>query len=113
VPIYEYRCERGHEFELMQRFSDEPLTACTECGAPVRKVLTAPAIHFKGSGFHNTDYARRNGSKSGVDTSATSAEGGSGGGDGGGGTKSDGAATTGAKKESSAASTPTPPAKSE
>ena len=63
VPIYEYRCENGHLFDVMQRMSDDPLTACTECGAPVQKVLNAPAIHFKGSGFYNTDYGRRNGSK--------------------------------------------------
>jgi putative FmdB family regulatory protein len=63
VPIYEYRCENGHLFDVMQRMSDDPLTACIECGAPVQKVLNAPAIHFKGSGFYNTDYGRRNGSK--------------------------------------------------
>jgi putative FmdB family regulatory protein len=63
VPIYEYRCTKGHLFDVMQRMSDDPLTACTECGAPVQKVMNAPAIHFKGSGFYNTDYGRRNGSK--------------------------------------------------
>jgi putative FmdB family regulatory protein len=64
VPIYEYRCTNGHVFDVMQRMSDDPLTACIECGATVQKVLNAPAIHFKGSGFYNTDYGRRNGSKS-------------------------------------------------
>src|SRR4051812_47336090 len=73
VPIYEYRCTNGHQFDVMQRMSDEPLTACTECGAPVQKVLNAPAIHFKGSGFYNTDYGRRNGSKS---SDSSSSEGG-------------------------------------
>jgi putative FmdB family regulatory protein len=63
VPIYEYRCGNGHLFDVMQRMSDDPLTACIDCGAPVQKVLNAPAIHFKGSGFYNTDYGRRNGSK--------------------------------------------------
>ena len=63
VPIYEYRCENGHLFDVMQRMSDDPLTACIDCGAPVQKVLNAPAIHFKGSGFYNTDYGRKNGSK--------------------------------------------------
>ena len=63
VPIYEYRCTNGHLFDVMQRMSDDPLTACTECGAPVQKVMNAPAIHFKGSGFYSTDYGRRNGSK--------------------------------------------------
>ncbi len=51
-------------FDVMQRMSDDPLTACIECGATVQKVLNAPAIHFQGSGFYNTDYGRRNGSKS-------------------------------------------------
>ena len=63
VPIYEYRCANGHLFDVMQRMSDDPLTACIECGAAVQKVLNAPAIHFKGSGFYNTDYGRKNGSK--------------------------------------------------
>jgi putative FmdB family regulatory protein len=59
VPIYEYRCEQGHDFEVMQRMSDEPLATCTTCSAPVQRVLHPPAIHFKGSGFHNTDYGTR------------------------------------------------------
>ena len=58
MPIYEYRCLNGHRFEVMQRFSDPPIASCDECGSTVQKVLTAPAIHFKGSGFHNTDYGR-------------------------------------------------------
>ena len=56
MPIYEYRCENGHLFEVMRKISEEPLTECVECGAPVVKVLHSPAIHFKGSGFYNTDY---------------------------------------------------------
>jgi putative FmdB family regulatory protein len=58
VPIYEYKCENGHVFDVMQKFSDEPLTECTECGAPASRVLHSPAVHFKGSGFHSTDYGR-------------------------------------------------------
>ncbi len=58
MPIYEYRCLNGHRFEVMQRFSDAPIERCAECGASVQKVLSSPAIHFKGSGFHNTDYGR-------------------------------------------------------
>jgi putative FmdB family regulatory protein len=60
VPIYEYRCEQGHQFEVTQRMSDEPLASCSECSAPVRRVFHPVAIHFKGSGFHNTDYGTRN-----------------------------------------------------
>ncbi len=56
MPIYEYRCENGHLFDVMQSMSDDPLTSCTVCDAPVQKVLHAPAVHFKGSGFYNTDY---------------------------------------------------------
>ena len=56
MPIYEYRCENGHLFEVMRSITAEPLTECQECGGPVVKVLHSPAVHFKGSGFYNTDY---------------------------------------------------------
>jgi putative FmdB family regulatory protein len=61
MPIYEYRCENGHLFEVMQRITDDPVTACSECGAHVQRVFHPVAVHFKGSGFYNTDYgtARR------------------------------------------------------
>jgi putative FmdB family regulatory protein len=59
MPIYEYRCQNDHRFEVMQRFSDEPLTSCEVCGAPASRVLYPAAIHFKGSGFYSTDYGRR------------------------------------------------------
>jgi putative FmdB family regulatory protein len=59
MPIYEYRCENGHTFEEMQRMSDEPLTQCTVCGAPVQRVFHPVAVHFKGSGFYNTDYGKK------------------------------------------------------
>jgi putative FmdB family regulatory protein len=59
VPIYEYKCDNGHTFEVMQRMSDDALTECTECGAPVQRVFHPVAIHFKGSGFYNTDYGKR------------------------------------------------------
>jgi putative FmdB family regulatory protein len=59
MPIYEYKCENGHVFDVIQKFSDEPLTECQECGAPAARVLHSPAIHFKGSGFHNTDYGKK------------------------------------------------------
>jgi putative FmdB family regulatory protein len=61
MPIYEYRCPRGHTFELFQRMSDPPASECQICGAsPVTKVLYPAAIHFKGSGFYSTDYGRGN-----------------------------------------------------
>jgi putative FmdB family regulatory protein len=59
MPIYEYRRPDGTTFELLQSFSDDALTTDPETGVPVQKVLHAPAIHFKGKGFHNTDYGTR------------------------------------------------------
>ncbi len=65
MPIYEYKCENGHVFEALQKMTDEPLRECQECGAPASRVLTPPAIHFKGSGFHNTDYKTKRGGGNG------------------------------------------------
>jgi putative FmdB family regulatory protein len=59
MPIYEYRRPDGSTFEVMQSFSDDPLKKDPETGVPVERVLHAPAIHFKGKGFHNTDYGTR------------------------------------------------------
>jgi putative FmdB family regulatory protein len=59
MPIYEYRCEKGHQFEVMQRMSDDPVTKCEVCGAEVQRVFHPIAVHFKGSGFYNTDYGTR------------------------------------------------------
>jgi putative FmdB family regulatory protein len=56
MPIYEYRCENGHLFEVMQKMSDPPVIACEVCEAPVSRVFHPVAVHFKGSGFYNTDY---------------------------------------------------------
>jgi putative FmdB family regulatory protein len=61
VPIYEYKCENDHAFDVMQKMADDPLTECVECGALAQRVLSAPAVHFKGSGFYNTDYGKRKG----------------------------------------------------
>jgi putative FmdB family regulatory protein len=58
MPIYEYRCEQGHTFEVMQRMVDDPLTSCSTCGAQVQRVFHPVAVHFKGSGFYNTDYGK-------------------------------------------------------
>jgi putative FmdB family regulatory protein len=59
MPIYEYRCEHGHTFEVMQRMSDGPVQTCQTCEAPVARVFHPVAVHFKGSGFYNTDYGTR------------------------------------------------------
>jgi len=58
MPIYEYRCEHGHTFEVMQRMSDDPVQSCETCEAPVARVFHPVAVHFKGSGFYNTDYGK-------------------------------------------------------
>jgi putative FmdB family regulatory protein len=58
MPIYEYRCEEGHTFEVLQRMTDDPLTVCPEHGKPVQRVFHPVAVHFKGSGFYNTDYGK-------------------------------------------------------
>lgn len=59
MPIYEYRRPDGTTFDVLQKFSDDALTHDPETGVPVQRVLSAPAIHFKGSGFHNTDYGTK------------------------------------------------------
>jgi putative FmdB family regulatory protein len=72
VPIYEYKCDNGHVFDVLQKMTDESLTECVECGAPAHRVLTAPAVHFKGSGFYNTDYGKRKGGGSNGSSSESS-----------------------------------------
>jgi putative FmdB family regulatory protein len=63
VPLYEYKCEGcGETFEVIQKFSDEPLTVHEKCGGPVHRLLSAPAFQFKGSGWYATDYAKGNSS---------------------------------------------------
>lgn len=56
MPIYEYKCENGHVFDIMQKMSEDRLEACIECGAPVKKLMHPVNISFKGSGFYSTDY---------------------------------------------------------
>ncbi len=85
MPIYEYRRPDGTTFEVLQKFSDDALTHDPESGVPVQRVLSAPAIHFKGKGFHNTDYGTKKRPVGSGDGSGSS-DGGSSGttGDGGG-----------------------------
>ena len=59
MPIYEYRCENGHTFEVLQSMSDAPVAACEQCGAAVERVFHPVAVHFKGSGFYTTDYKKK------------------------------------------------------
>jgi len=72
VPIYEYRCNNGHTFEVTQRMSDPPVTTCRECGAPVERVFHPIAVHFKGSGFYNTDYGKKKAGASSSDSGSKS-----------------------------------------
>src|SRR5580692_1428475 len=71
MPIYEYRRPDGTTFELQQSFSDSALTVDPDTGVPVERVLHAPAVHFKGKGFYNTDYGTRNRQR---ETAAAAAE---------------------------------------
>jgi putative FmdB family regulatory protein len=69
MPLYEYECEKcGDQFEVMQKFSDEPLKIHEKCGGPVHRLLSAPALQFKGSGWYITDYAKGGNSSTNGDT---------------------------------------------
>jgi putative FmdB family regulatory protein len=72
MPIYEYRCKNGHTFEVIQSMSDDPVETCEVCGAPVERVFHPVAVHFKGSGFYTTDYAKKSKSGAGKDGGSSS-----------------------------------------
>ncbi len=74
MPIYEYRCDNGHNFEVMQRMSDEPIHVCEVCGAPVQRVFHPVAVHFKGSGFYSTDYGKGRGGGGGSESKDSKGE---------------------------------------
>ena len=103
MPLYEYECDAcGERFELIRKFSDPPVETCAKCGkGPVRRLISSPAIQFKGSGWYITDYAKKGKSESAKSESS----------------KSDSAAKpAGETKSGSSDSTPaatTPAAKSE
>jgi putative FmdB family regulatory protein len=60
MPLYEYQCDAcAHRFEVIQKFSDPPVDVCPKCGGQVKKLLSSPAIQFKGTGWYITDYARK------------------------------------------------------
>jgi len=104
VPFYEYRCVKGHTFEVTQRMSEEPLTECEVCGAKASRVLFAPAIHFKGTGFHNTDYGSKRRPATGDDGGSSSGEAGSNGANGSDDAASTTTTTTGGDTSSSSSS---------
>ncbi len=69
MPIYEYECiPNKHRFEVIQKFNDPPVSHCTVCGEPVQKLLSSPAIQFKGTGWYVTDYAKKSGSSESAST---------------------------------------------
>ncbi len=109
MPFYEYRCEQGHSFDVMQRMADDPVTSCITCEAPVQRIFHAPAVHFKGSGFYSTDYGKSGAADKGSGEASGdkgSGEGSSSSGEGAGGdAKKSDSGTKDAKKESSTAST--------
>jgi putative FmdB family regulatory protein len=100
LPLYEYQCARCGRFERMQKFSDPILSECPTCGGPVEKLLSAPAIQFKGSGWYVTDYARKGSGKD-----AGSREGGGEAKDSGAGKDKAASGETGGAKDSSPSST--------
>jgi putative FmdB family regulatory protein len=107
MPIYEYRCDNGHSFEVLQRMTDDPVAVCETCDAPVQRVFHPIAVHFKGKGFYNTDYgtkkrqrekAAEGKSEGGSEKSGgTDKSDGKSGGDSSGGAKSGGDSSGGAK----------------
>jgi putative FmdB family regulatory protein len=74
MPLYEYACEAcGRRTEALQRHSDPPLSVCPHCGGKLKKLVSAPAFQFKGSGWYVTDYARKSGGSAGKGAAADSA----------------------------------------
>jgi len=93
LPLYEYECPKDGTFEQIQKFSDKPLKKCPKCGGPVERLLSAPAIQFKGTGWYVTDYAKKGDSGSGKKGAAKDSGGGSST-DGGSSSSSDSKAST-------------------
>ena len=102
MPLYEYECPKDGTFELVRKFSDEPLEACPTCGGPIEKLASAPAIQFKGSGWYITDYARKSTGGEAAGKKEGSDKGGAG----------DSAKDKGGSKESSKDSSPSPSSES-
>jgi len=103
MPIYEYRRPDGSTFEVMQSFSEESLKKDPETGVKVQRVFHAPAVHFKGKGFYNTDYGTRNRQKETAAAGEGSANGASkDGGSSDGASSADGKSSSEGKSESKA-----------
>ena len=104
MPIYEYLCPDGHRFEVVQRFSDDPVAVCEVCGKPVQRVLFAPAVHYKGKGFYATDYGRKGANGNKPDSSAASESGSKDGAAGSSGSGSDSGSSSESKDSASKSS---------
>jgi putative FmdB family regulatory protein len=102
MPLYEYECEteKGRRFEIIQKFSDEPVTVCPTCGGPVRRLISSPAIQFKGSGWYITDYAKKSGTDAGKETKSSSSS--------DSGSSSSSSSSSGSSSSGSSSSTNTP-----
>jgi putative FmdB family regulatory protein len=99
MPIYEYRCENGHVFDIMQKMSEDPLIECVQCDASVKKVLQPVGISFKGSGFYSTDYNKKGAKPESKETAKT------------GGSNTNGASSSEGSGEKKPEKTSTEPAK--
>ena len=110
MPLYEYQCDRCGRFEVIRKFSDPALTECPTCGQEIQKLLSAPAIQFKGTGWYITDYARKSGGESGKDGAGKSSSSKDDGGakDSGSSKESGGAKDGAGKAGDGASSTPAP-----
>jgi putative FmdB family regulatory protein len=96
MPLYEYQCDAcGNRFERIQKFSDPPVETCPSCSGTVKKLLSSPAIQFKGSGWYITDYAKKSSGSSDGKPAASSSSSSSGGGEGGSASDSSGSGGTG------------------
>ena len=116
MPLYEYQCPKCGRFELIRKFSDEALTKCPTCGSDIQKLLSAPAIQFKGTGWYITDYAKSGKSEAKSDggkSDSSKSEGGkSEGGKSEGNKKNEGAKSDSAKDSGSSSSSESKPAAS-
>ena len=74
MPLYEYQCPKCGVFELIRKFSDEPVTTCPTCGSEVQKLASAPAFHLKGTGWYVTDYAKKGSGESGSKAAKATSE---------------------------------------
>jgi putative FmdB family regulatory protein len=75
LPLYEYQCKVcAHRFEVIQKFSDKPVNKCPKCGKQVVRLLSSPAVQFKGTGWYVTDYAKRSGPSDGKPEAKTEKE---------------------------------------